>query len=67
MQVNDVPGLVITETDHAPVIDRDMRAVSLSAEDIDEIGVLEQRFGRLFAARDAEFRLQIAHTGRALA
>ena len=42
LQIDYVPGFVLTEADHAPVIHSHMRPINLTAEDINEIGIFEQ-------------------------
>jgi hypothetical protein len=53
--------VIITEADHAAIIDGDIRFVNLAAQDVDQPRVFEKQRRRLFAARDTEFVLNFAH------
>ena len=61
LEINHLLRLVIAKADDASVFDRDVRLVDFAAEDVDHPGVFEKQFRRLFAARDAQFVLQLPH------
>ena len=61
VEIDHLFRFVIAESDDAAVIHRDVRFVNLAAQDVDELGVLEEQLGRFFAARDAELVLQFSH------
>jgi hypothetical protein len=44
-----------------------VRRVHLATQDIDKLGVFEEQFGRLLAARHAEFALKVPHEPRSRA
>ena len=64
LEIDDFFRFVIAKADDAAVVDRDIRFVNLAAEDVDELRVFEKQLRRLFAARDAEFVLQISLTDK---
>ena len=38
-----------------------MSGINFAAEDVDELGVFEEEFGRALAAGDAEFLVEVTH------
>ena len=60
-KIDNLLRVIIAEANHAPVIDRDVGVVNFAAQHVDELRILEEQLGRLFAARDAQFVLQLSH------
>jgi hypothetical protein len=45
-------GPIVAEANETSVLDRDVRLVDFSTEDVNDAGICEHQFGALFTARD---------------
>ncbi len=60
-QIDDLARLEIAKANHAAILDRHVGLVDFTAEDVDDAGVLEEKFGGTFAASHGKFLLHVAH------
>ena len=61
LEVNGFFRAIIADADDAAVVHGDDCGMDFAAQDVDEPGVFEQQFRRLFASRDGEFLLDVPH------
>src|SRR5882724_13018718 len=61
-EIDHVMGLVFSHPNHASIFNRNVRGINLAAENVDEIGIFEKHFSRLFTAGNAEFLLDVTHS-----
>ncbi len=61
LEVDDLLRLVVAQTDDPSVIHGHVRAINLAAEDVDEVGILEEPLRGPLPARDAELLLKVPH------
>src|SRR5204862_1273952 len=59
--INHFLGVVISEADHALVIDGDIGSVDFTAEDIDNTRVFKEQLGWFFAPGYAQLVLDVSH------
>ena len=60
-QVNHPLAFVVAQSHDPAIIHGDVRAVNLTAQDIDQVGILEEPLGGPFPTRDAELSLESTH------
>ena len=61
LEIDHFFRFVIAEADDAAVVDRHIRIMNLAAQHVNELRILEEQLGGLFAARDAKLVLRSPH------